>query len=157
MKKIASFIIATFLGATVATAAFPSGVTYAGSCEKTFLGMRPWYMGLTESKADSTGASTCVIKGPDDDKDGTATSAEMANFVWKIALNIMADISLMVGYVAIAFVVWGGYKYIMSNGEPGNVATAKKTITNALIGLVIAILSTVIVNTIIVVVNGAVA
>lgn len=151
MKKIASFIIATFLGALVTVATFPAGNTYAGSCEKTFLGMRPWYMGLTEEKPDSTGKTTCVIKSPAGDGNS------MANFVWKIALNIMADISLLVGYVAIIFVVWGGYKYIMSNGEPGNVATAKKTITNALIGLVIAILSAVIVNTIIMVVNGAVS
>ena len=151
MKKIASFIIATFLGAFVTATMFPSGVTYAGTCEKTFLGMRPWYMGLTEEKPDSTGKTTCVIKSPEGD------GSSMANFTWKIILNIAADVSLLVGYVAVAFVVWGGYKYIMSNGEPGNVATAKKTITNALIGLVIAILSAVIVNTVIVVINGAVS
>jgi hypothetical protein len=149
MKKIASFIIATFLGALVTVTAFPAGDTYAGTCEKTFLGMRPWYMGLTEEKADTTGATTCVIKSPSGD------GASMAEFTWKIILNLASDVTLMAGYVAIIFVIWGGYKYIMSNGEPGNVATAKKTITNALIGLVIAILSTVIVNTIIVVINGA--
>ena len=167
MKKLASFITFIVLFATVGVVAFPAGDSYAvpvdtldagagggsggsGTCEKTFLGMRPWYMGLTEQKADSTGKTTCVIKSPSGD------GSSMANFVWKIILNIISDVTLMVGYVAIVFVVWGGYKYIMSNGEPGNVATAKKTITNALIGLVIALLSTVIVNTIIVVVNGAV-
>lgn len=150
MKKLASFIISTVLCAVIGAATFPAGDTYAGTCEKTFLGMRPWYMGLTEEKADSTGATTCVIKSPGGDGDS------MAVFTWKIALNIISDITLMVGYVAIAFVVWGGYKYIMSNGEPGNVATAKKTIVNALIGLIIAILSTVIVNTIITVISGSV-
>lgn len=149
MKKIVSFIASTILCAMIGVAMLPATNTYAADCEKTFLGMRPWYMGLTEKKSDTTGASTCVVKSPDGTEDG------MAGFVWKIILNITADITLMVGYVAIGFVVWGGYKYIMSNGEPGNVATAKKTIANALIGLVIALLATVIVNTIITVVNGA--
>jgi hypothetical protein len=62
----------------------------------------------------------------------------------------------MVGYVSAGFIVYGGYKYIMSGGEAKNVALAKTTITNAVIGLIIAILSTVIVNTIIVVLNSAV-
>jgi hypothetical protein len=57
--------------------------------------------------------------------------------------------------VTIGFIVYGGYKYIMSNGDPSNVVKAKSTITNAVIGLIIAILSTVIVNTIFVVINGA--
>lgn len=141
--------MAAFLGVMVTVAAFPAGNTYAATCEQTFLGLRPWYMGLTETKSDSTGKATCVVKSP------SGNGADMAAFVWKIVLNITADITLMVGYVAIIFLVWGGYKYIMSAGEPGNITTAKKTITNALIGLVIALLATVIVNTIILVVDGA--
>lgn len=169
MKKLASFIIFTVMFAVVGTLAFPIGDTYAvpvdlyedtpsggggsggsSTCEKTFLGMRPWYMGVT--KYDST-TGTCIIATPGTvDGDGDT----MAIFVWKIILNIVSDVTLLIGYVAIAFVIWGGYKYIMSNGEPQNVAVAKKTITNALIGLVIALLATVIVNTIIVVINASV-
>ena len=43
----------------------------------------------------------------------------------------------------------------MSTGEPGKVTEAKKMITNALIGLIIAVLATVIVNTILVVLGTA--
>ena len=43
----------------------------------------------------------------------------------------------------------------MSNGEPGKITQAKTMITNALIGLVIGILATIVVNTILVVVGGA--
>jgi len=172
MKKLASFIIFTVMFAVVGTLAFPIGDTYAvpanqfeyeeslsggggsggsSTCEKTFLGMRPWYMGVT--KYDSA-TNTCIIATPGTvDGDGDT----MAIFVWKIILNIISDVTLLIGYVAIAFVIWGGYKYIMSNGEPQNVAVAKKTITNALIGLVIALLATVIVNTIIVVINASVS
>ena len=142
MKKILSFIFAIMLGATVTAAAFPVGNASALECEKTFLGLRPWYKGLTD---DSSG--TCIIKKPEDNGE--------AKFVWTIILNISADLSLIVGYVALIFLIYGGFKYILSTGEPQGVSTAKKTITNALIGLAISILATIIVNTIIMVVGGS--
>jgi hypothetical protein len=163
MKKIISFVIAAifsfslmgFAGhdvfASEETAAHEKekgqaaiGIT-DGGCSKPFLGLRPWYQGVIEKVGDN-----CVVKAPE-----SSDGSEIAKFVWKIALNIIADVSLMVGYVTIGFFVYGGYKYIMSNGDPSNVVKAKSTITNAVIGLIIAILSTVIVNTIFVVINGA--
>lgn len=142
MKKILSFIMAVMLGATVTAATFPAGNVSAATCESTFLGLRPWYMGLSKEVNGS-----CMIKSP------TEIGSE-AKFVWTIILNISADISLLVGYVAIIFVIYGGFKYIISTGEPSGVAFAKKTITNALIGLVISVLATVIVNTIIMVLGS---
>lgn len=152
MKKILSFIFAIMLGATVTAAAFPVGNASALDCEKTFLGLRPWYMNLTDTvtvKTDDNkeGKETCIIKSPE--------VAGEAKFVWTIILNISADLSLIVGYVALIFLIYGGFKYILSTGEPQGVSTAKKTITNALIGLAISILATVIVNTIIMVVGGS--
>ena len=127
----------------ITAATFPVGDTYATDCSsKTFLGLRPWYDGLTETVNDS-----CVIQQKKGD--------ELPSFVWRIALNIISDVTLVVGYVAIIFVIYGGYKYIMSTGEPAKVSASKQIITNALIGLVISILATVIVNTIIAVVSGA--
>ena len=163
MKKITSFVIAMILG--LMAVSFWGGEVYAegengasggastsssagGKCESTFLGLRPWYMGVVET--DDKG--NCVVRMQGDSGNG----GDIAKFVWKIALNIIADVSLMVGYVSAGFIVYGGYKYIMSGGEAKNVMLAKTTITNAVIGLIIAILSTVIVNTIIVVLNSAV-
>jgi FtsH-binding integral membrane protein len=146
MKKILSFIIAIFTCGLITTAAFPVADTYAdgvSACEHSILGLRPWYSGLT--KKDSKG--NCVIAQP--------AQNDMAVFVWKIVLNVSADLALIVGYAAIIFVIFGGYKYIMSTGEPGKVSAAKQIITNALIGLIIAILATVIVNTLIAVIGGA--
>ena len=110
------------------------------ACEHTFLGLRPWYSGLV-------GGDNCVVIQPDGDK--------LASFVWRIILNISADIALIVGYAALGFIIYGGYKYIMSSGDPGNVKKAKQTILNAVIGLIIAILAAVIVNTIIAVIGNA--
>lgn len=152
MKKIVSLVLTLILGITITTAALPAN-TYALSasdCEKSFLGLRPWYSGLSEVKKDSTGRETCVIKSPGEiDADNA-----QASYFWTIVLNISADVSLLVGYVALIFLIYGGYKYILSTGEPGKVAMAKTIITNALIGLAIAILATVIVNTILVVVGS---
>ena len=146
MKRILSFIISIFMCGAVTAAVFPVGNTYADAdcSSKTILGLRPWYDGLTTTTSDK---KSCVIQPQTDDT--------LPSFVWRIVLNVLADLSLIVGYAAIIFVIFGGYKYIMSTGDSGKVASAKLIITNALIGLVISVLATVIVNTIIAVVSNS--
>ena len=155
MKKILSFILAMFMTSAIAgtatVATFPAGEANAADCNKTLVfGLRPWYYGLAAEYEDATGGGkTCAINKPgSEDK-------ELAKFVWSIILNISFDLALMVGYVALIFVVWGGFKYMMSTGEPAKVTEAKKMITNALIGLVIGVLATIIVNTIMLILQGA--
>ncbi len=143
MKRILSFIISIFMCGAITAAVFPVGNTYAACDSKTILGLRPWYDGLITSASDGS----CVIQPQTDD--------DLPSFVWRIVLNVLADLSLIVGYAAIIFVIFGGYKYIMSTGEPNKVAASKLIITNALIGLIISVLATVIVNTIIAVVSTA--
>lgn len=53
---------------------------------------------------------------------------------------ISAAISLLMLVVALVFffmLVWGGLKWVMSQGDQKNVETARNQITNALIGLAI--------------------
>lgn len=148
MKRILSLILGLFMAGTVAGTAtvvtFPANA-YAADCEKTLLlGLHPWYYKLTE-----TVDNQCVLKKPG------SNGADMSVYVWTVILNVLFDITLLIGYAAIIFVVFGGFKYITSNGEPAKVAQAKQTLTNALIGLVIGVLATVIVNTILVVLGSA--
>ena len=96
MKKILSLLIMVFMCGAMVTAVAPVNEVVAASssksdkCTKTFFGMRPWYAGLTESKDGN-----CVIKWPV--KEGKkADGDQMAAFIWKIILNISADVSLMV-------------------------------------------------------------
>jgi uncharacterized membrane protein (DUF373 family) len=63
-----------------------------------------------------------------------------------IALAILDILLYVAGMVAVVFVIYGGVKYILSQGNPENTKKAWGTILNSLIGLVIAILSTTIVN-----------
>ena len=79
----------------------------------------------------------------------------MAEFVWKIGLVLLSDLFVIVAYLAIGFMIYGGWWYLRSEGDPNNVAKGKKILVSAAIGAAIAILATVIVNTIIAVLGTA--
>ena len=51
----------------------------------------------------------------------------------------------IVGLIAVLFIIIGGFQYITSRGDEELAAAGKKTLTNAIIGLVIVILAYVIV------------
>lgn len=44
---------------------------------------------------------------------------------------------LLVGVIAVGFIVYGGFRYIISRGDEKEVEQAKKTITYAVIGIVV--------------------
>jgi len=102
-----------------------------------FFALKPWYAGLIDS-------GTCEIKTPAKSSSGDET----AKFVWTIVLNILYDLSVLVGYITIIMIAWGGYLYMFSQGRPERVEKGKKTLIMAVIGLLIAMLSSVIMNTI---------
>lgn len=69
-----------------------------------------------------------------------------AIMVTQVILNV-ADIVLQsVAYISVIFVIIGGFKYMTALGDQGAVAGAKKTITNAVIGLAIGALASAIIN-----------
>ena len=96
------------------------------SCANSVLGLRPWYRGVVTR--DSSGSCT----------------------IGKIA----QDASLVSSIVATGFIIWGGYKYIMSEGDPSRVMTGKKIIIGAVIGLVLTISASVISDTLVNVISG---
>lgn len=52
----------------------------------------------------------------------------------------------LVGTLSIIFIIWSGFKYITSGGDPEKVKTAKNTLTYAVIGLIVSMLAFSIVN-----------
>ncbi len=56
----------------------------------------------------------------------------------QIILNIIIGI---IGALSLLFITIGGFRYILSQGDPQGVAKAKGTVLYALIGLVIAIIA----------------
>lgn len=99
-----------------------------------FIGLRAWYAGLTEEQNGK-----CEIKSPKDEK-------ELTTFVVKIIANVVADLMFIVGILALGFIIYGGFLYIASEGDPGRVARGKSTIVRAVIGTTIAMLANVLVN-----------
>lgn len=114
-----------------------AGVGVTGYMADSFLGFKPWYDGLADSNGN--------IQAPTVSTEGT----ELASFVWHIVLNIVFDLTLAIGYIALAMVIYGGYMYIMSQGDPGKAAKGKRTLSTAVIGVVIALGASVIVNALI--------
>lgn len=107
-----------------------------GSCgAPVLLGFRPWYADLCNG--DSRTSEVVQPQGED----------ETVQFIWTVVLNILFDVFLVVGYLSLGFVVYGGFLYIMSQGDPGRVLKGQKTLTTAIIGTVLTMGATVIVNT----------
>ncbi len=55
--------------------------------------------------------------------------------------TIANTLIFLVGAIAVLFLIIGGLRYVISNGDPKNVEAAKNTILYAIVGIVVAILS----------------
>lgn len=66
--------------------------------------------------------------------------------LWVIGLNIIEILLQCVAYTTLGFIIWGGIRYSISTGDPSKISNAKDTITNAIVGFVIASASIAIVN-----------
>lgn len=106
----------------------------AKDCEKSIFGMKPWYAGLVTK--DNT--ERCVV--------GTPAKNKEAAFTWTVVLNVLFDLFAVLGLVSTGFIILGGYWYLRSGGDPMFVARGKKTIQTAVVGTVIALLSTLVTN-----------
>ncbi len=73
-------------------------------------------------------------------------NAQLPEDAGKILAAVFEIMLRVVSIVSIVFVIYGGVQYIISQGEPENIKNARTTIFNALIGLLVSMLATVIVN-----------
>ena len=133
VKKIRNWTLALLFVITAggATLSLATPTTSYAACSDTLLTFPAWYKGLLDGN--------CDIENP-------SSAGGLSTFIWTIALNIIEDGLQLVGYIATGFIIRGGFKYMTSIGDPGEVAKAKKMITDAIIGLIISILSVAIVN-----------
>ena len=75
--------------------------------------------------------------------------------VLQIIVNVLTDLTIIVAYLVLGYVIYGGYLYIFSGGDAGKVASGKKTLLHAFIGLAIAMSANLIMSTIRFVLLGA--
>jgi hypothetical protein len=57
----------------------------------------------------------------------------------KIIAEVINFFSVIIGVVAVLMIIVGGFRYIISGGDTGNVTSAKNTILYAIIGLIIVV------------------
>jgi hypothetical protein len=133
VTAIATSVAPAVHAGTPAPAPTPTPTPAAGSCPNSgsLLGFPRWYEGLCDANGNI--GSPNLVGG-------------IGAFIWIIVLNIVTMGLYVVGYVSLGFIIFGGFKYIVSGDNPTGVAAAKKTILNAVIGLVISIMAVGIVN-----------
>jgi hypothetical protein len=99
---------------------------------KTFFGLPKWYRYLPYNFQPLT--NRCEIQVGD------------IRQYWLIGLGLFDILLRLAGIIAIGFVIYGGIRYILSQGEPDNTRVALSTIINAMIGLLIAVMASAIVG-----------
>lgn len=113
------------------------------ACEKRLLSFPTWFRGL--SKADAAGE--CIgIMSPDDPSLGATDDERLGNFIWRIVLNVIEIGLQLVGYIAAFFLIYGGFQFMTGGGNPTQIESARKTMLNAVIGLIISLASVALVN-----------
>ena len=133
MKKflVSAFVI--LFGGMGLVFALPQTAS-AAACDNdgNFLSFPTWYRGLCD---DAGELNNDMFK-----------DRQVGPIVFTIALNII-DIALrVVAIVAVGFVIYGGFRYVISRGSPEETKKALDTILHAVIGMVIAMASALIVG-----------
>lgn len=132
---------------TGSTGSTSGGLT--STCGGSFLGFKPWYDGLCVKNGDQANMVPICEKGSCTDPNSKSLNV----FIWTIVLNILFDISLAVGMITVAMVIYSGFLYMTSQGDAAKLMKGKKTLMSAIIGVVIAMGATVIVNTFKIILN----
>lgn len=144
MKLLRTFLVSlgifsTALVGTLGLSLTNATTVSAGTCGGgTIVAMPAWYDGLCGPDGKSIGSPKQFVSN--DDKTG------IGKFATIIAMNIVTILLYVVGYVSLAFIIWGGFKYMISGDSSNGTSAAKTTILNAVIGLIISIMSIAIVK-----------
>lgn len=140
MRRYAvAFMLVSSLCASLLAPSLTLAETASAACPDSVLGITAWYRGLTVESN-----SRCEIKKVGSQDGGISLGV----FITKIILNVIQAGLAIAAYVTVFYIMKGGFRYMTSAGSSDGMAGAKKTITHAVIGLVICLLSAIIVNTI---------
>ncbi|MCL2037523.1 pilin [Candidatus Saccharibacteria bacterium] len=104
----------------------------AADSDANFFGFPTWYRGLGNVPGKGGKDGNCEL--------------QVNVIIFTVVLNIV-DIALrIVGILAVGYVIYGGFRYVTSQGEPEETKKAQDTILKAVIGAVIAMISAIIVS-----------
>lgn len=111
-----------------------------GGGADSFFGFPTWYKYLPGRSVEVEGNTIC------------SPHLTGINDLWLIGLAILEILLRIAILVAIVFVLVGGIKFITARGDtggpgkPDKIASAQKTVVDALVGLVIAVVATAVVS-----------
>ena len=105
-------LVSTVLSLVTPVATF-ADTGFHGGC-RNFLGLTSWDCGVNITTED-----------------------DLKTNIWTIAANIATDITVIAAYLVLGYVIYGGYLYIFSSGDPSKTSAGRKTLTHAFIGLAI--------------------
>lgn len=125
-------IISVLMVAAPGVVAQPSGGN--ASCAKGNILTAPaWHRGLT-------GGPDCSIS-LDNVNSNPDFGGKIGPFIFILGLNIVEIMMHLVAYVSVAYIIVGGFKFMTSAGSADGSVKARKTIINAIIGLVISLVA----------------
>lgn len=117
---------------------------FAATCQQqSFFSLPTWYKYLKTEVNHVTDKCEVVFNlmtGPANNRRFNGTD------VLLVGLGIVDILLRLAALVAVGFVIYGGIRYVTSQGAPDATKAAQNTILNALIGLVLAILAASIVS-----------
>lgn len=132
MKHLIIGAMIMMFGLVSMTATASTPVSAAPNCNPRLLTFPAWYRGLT------TGTN-CDIKSPGE-------VGGLSTFIWTIVLNVLEIMIQLVAYIAAGFMIWGGYTFMRSMGDPSKVKRGKEMLFNAVIGLVLSLVAVIAVS-----------
>ena len=95
-----------------------------------------WYDGLACDNGNIVSPGDKSLGGTDSN-----SGARFGAWLTIVAMNVVRMLLFVVGYASIIFIIYGGFKYMTQGDNASGTASARKTIQNAVIGLVISIMS----------------
>ncbi len=149
-RKIAAYYaVAALMGVIVLMPMRAS----AASCDPSktngnpikFLGLPTWYQYLP-GETDPVGKcvpqiSGCTVTADVANNTCIQSSGVDASKIWLIALAVLQFLLRIGGFIAFVMIIFSGFKYITSQGNPDATKAARQTIINAFIGMVISIIA----------------
>ena len=95
--------------------------------------------GICDGTNIATGSGAASTSCASDPTTGTSG-------LYALAAKVVNIFSVIVGIVAVIMIIFGGFKYITSGGDSGNVSGAKNTLIYAIVGLIVVALAQFIVH-----------
>ena len=89
---------------------------------------------------------TLALQICDPSKEGRICNQLTAGGIETIIRNVISFIFVVAVIICLFYLIWGGLRWITSQGEKAGVESARSQIINALIGLVLIFLSYIILN-----------